>query len=277
MFFSIVIPTCNRTDLLGKCLSKLDYAEQCLDAADYEVIVTDDGTSDSTKSFIEKNYSWVKWIRGPQRGPAANRNNGVNHAQGSWLVFIDDDCEPQPFLLRNYQQAIFQNGTCLVFEGKTITSRPFYTPLETAPVNMKGGHLWSCNFCINTDFFKQIGQFDEFFRMPHLEDNDLAHRIRKICSWIFVDNAIVMHPPRRMPAGKVLAWHHYYDIYYFNKINRRFSLFSITIMVIKTRLVVIRDRPKSIDSVRALFSLLNEVFIIISNYRSWKRQIFEQK
>lgn len=273
MFFSIIIPTCNRTDLLDKCLSKLNYNVQCLNASNYEVIVTDDGTSDSTKSFIEKNYSWVKWIKGPQRGPAANRNNGATHSNGIWLVFIDDDCEADPLLLQNYKLAIDQSKECMVFEGKTITSRPFISPLETAPINVSGGHLWSCNFCINAEFFKQLGQFDEFFKMAHLEDNDLAYRIRKLTSWIFVENAVVVHPPRYMPKVSVLARHHYYHIYYFNKIGKPYSFYSIILMIIKARLVVIRDRPKSFESVIAFYRLFSEVMIVSFKYQKWKKEV----
>ena len=100
---SVIIPTCNRNDLLGKCLDCLSPNIQTLSASSYEVIVTDDSKQHQAKQFVEENYGWVKWIAGPQRGPAENRNNGAKNANGEWLIFIDDDCLPDAKILEVYQ------------------------------------------------------------------------------------------------------------------------------------------------------------------------------
>ena len=42
--FSVVIPTCERNDLLARCLERLAPGAQRFSADRYEVIVTDDGT-----------------------------------------------------------------------------------------------------------------------------------------------------------------------------------------------------------------------------------------
>src|SRR5688500_16589114 len=92
--FSVVIPTYHRNDLLARCLRQLVPGRQTLDASRYEVIVTDDGRDTTAEAMIRDQFSFVRWVRGPQRGPAANRNNGVKHARGEWVVFTDDDCVP---------------------------------------------------------------------------------------------------------------------------------------------------------------------------------------
>ena len=88
--FSIVIPTCNRNDLLSKCLDMVNDGLLLLDK-EVEIIVSDDGKDDNAKNLIEKNYPFARWVEGPKRGPAANRNNGVKNSKGEWLVFVDDD------------------------------------------------------------------------------------------------------------------------------------------------------------------------------------------
>src|SRR5690348_16192010 len=99
---SVIIPACNRNELLSKCLAKLHPSVQSLPAELYEMIVTDDSKDNVSKEFIHQNYSWIKWVQGPKKGPAANRNNGAAHAKNDWLVFIDDDCTPDKNLLAGY-------------------------------------------------------------------------------------------------------------------------------------------------------------------------------
>ncbi|MFM6224388.1 MAG: glycosyltransferase family 2 protein, partial [Dolichospermum sp.] len=74
--FSVIIPTYHRNDLLAKCLDCLAPGMQTLPADQYEVIVSDDGYQSTAQEMIEQNYPWVKWVAGPGKGPAANRNNG---------------------------------------------------------------------------------------------------------------------------------------------------------------------------------------------------------
>ncbi|MFM6530798.1 MAG: glycosyltransferase family 2 protein, partial [Dolichospermum sp.] len=69
----------------------------------------DDGYQSTAQEMIEQNYPWVKWVAGPGKGPAANRNNGAKYATGEWLAFTDDDCLPDPQWLASYGEAIANN------------------------------------------------------------------------------------------------------------------------------------------------------------------------
>src|SRR6185312_3373026 len=119
MKFSVIIPTCNRNELLHKCLNLLLVANQTI-GGDYEVIVTDDSKNNIAKNLINENYPWVKWVDGPKKGPAANRNNGTKLAIGDWVIFIDDDCLPDTNLLREYENGINRNPGALAFEGAIL-------------------------------------------------------------------------------------------------------------------------------------------------------------
>ncbi len=103
MLFSVIIPTCNRVEQLNKCLALLKPDIQLINSEIYEVIVSDDSKDDSTMMLIQQKFERVKYINGPKRGPAANRNNGAKHAKGEWLIFIDDDCIPEPGLLKAFR------------------------------------------------------------------------------------------------------------------------------------------------------------------------------
>ncbi len=150
-------------------------------------------------------YSWARWIEGPRRGPAANRNKGATIAKGEWLVFTDDDCIPDDGWLAAYAQSITTHPSTLIFEGRVYVDRPRKSLAESSPVNDRGGCLWSCNFAIRAELFRQIKGFDERFRYAAMEDVELATRLRKgQNSWCFVAEAAVCHPWRE--AG---GWNHH--------------------------------------------------------------------
>ncbi len=196
MLLSVIIPTCNRNDFLARCLDCLQPTNQTLDASKYEVIVTDDGKNGQAEKLVQQ-YPWAKWVKGPQKGPASNRNNGARLAQYEWLVFVDDDCLPANIWLEGYANAIAQYGNSIkVFEGLTDADKPRERFDEESPVNLTGGFLWSCNFAILKSYFLELGGFDELFPFPAMEDTDLHVRIKKTQQIQFVSEAKVIHPWR---------------------------------------------------------------------------------
>lgn len=110
---SVVIPTYNNEKYIQTTLKNL--FNQDLDKNLFELIIVDDGSTDQTRSSIEKVYSAVngtinfKYIYSPR--PAArnmgdgnfragvSRNLGVKHATGKYLCFLDSDIvTPTSFL-----------------------------------------------------------------------------------------------------------------------------------------------------------------------------------
>jgi GT2 family glycosyltransferase len=201
---SVIIPTYRRPDLLSLCLDRLAPGVQTLDASEYEVIVTDDGVPTVEKLIAEK-YAWAKWIAGPRRGPAANRNNGARTATSDWLVFTDDDCLPEIGWLEAY--AFNMNGND-VLEGKT-SSHGFRTRIdEECPINETGGYLWSCNFAMQRNQFLSLGGFDESFPAAAMEDVELNTRVNKLTLVRrFVPEALVFHPWRQRKNSQFARVH----------------------------------------------------------------------
>jgi glycosyltransferase involved in cell wall biosynthesis len=198
MMLSVIVPTCNRNDLLSECLERLKPEVQCVSTEAYEIIVSDDSKENLAHSLMELKYSWVRYVNGFQKGPAANRNNGAKHAKGEWLIFIDDDCLPDASFIKGYIHGIQQNPLTKVFEGAINADRERIRFDEEAPVNLQGGYLFSCNFAILKDYFNQLKGFDENFPFPAMEDTELAYRIKQDNNnFIFLKDALVVHPWRR--------------------------------------------------------------------------------
>lgn len=97
-YFTIVIPTFNRGHLLDRAL------RSCVvqDFGDWEAMVVDDASNDaagvdSGEVVARIGDRRIRLIRHEQnRGVSEARNTGSLAAQGSWLVFLDDDDELVP-------------------------------------------------------------------------------------------------------------------------------------------------------------------------------------
>ena len=224
MMLSVIIPTCNRNENLGQCLDRLKPGCQTLDALDYEVIVSDDSKDAGAEAFVAESFPWVTYVKGPRRGPAANRNNGARLSQGEWLVFIDDDCLPDAGLLSAYRQAILAHPEVLAFEGAIHPDdwKLFRKDMAECPVNTKGGAFWSANIMVQKQLFMAIGGFDEQFKIAANEDQDLFERLKPATEIIFWQGAKVIHPVRYASLRKRIAtiprdmrnWHRYYRKYH---------------------------------------------------------------
>jgi GT2 family glycosyltransferase len=202
VLFSVVIPTYHRNDLLAKCLDCLVPGFQSLQTDLYEVIVTDDGRETTAEQMIRDRYSWVKWVAGQSKGPAANRNNGAKYAQGEWLVFTDDDCLPDAQWLEAYADAT--KGTALALEGAIHPLGNLDRDLAECPVNFTGGCFWSANITVKRLIFEEISGFDPNYPLAAHEDQDLKIRLEPITTILFVPTAIVAHPVRIISLSQAI-------------------------------------------------------------------------
>lgn len=228
--FSIIIPTCNRVNELVKCLDALIKCKN-FDCLCLEIIISDDSKSLDCSSFILSKYSktsLIKYIYGPSRGPAANRNSAAKHAQGDWLIFLDDDCLPSADLIESYYYAVQKFTNCKVFEGAILPLGERKAMDEEAPINTGGGKLWSCNFCIRRDLFLQIEGFDDCFPFAAMEDVELNYRLQKSgFSIAFIKEAYVEHPWKvKGKPHRVVMNHFESTLYFVSKYPELTSRFS---------------------------------------------------
>ncbi len=100
---SVIVPF-YKTPLLALriCINRL--LEQSFQ--DFELLLVDDGNgSEYDRMLLEyqNQDSRVRWIRQPQSGVSAARNNGIQQAKGEYIVFCDSD----DFVENNYLHSLY--------------------------------------------------------------------------------------------------------------------------------------------------------------------------
>jgi len=102
-FFSIVIPTFNRADLIVYSIESV--VSQSFN--DWELVIVDDGSTDNTAEVIA-NYSLkdsrIKYLYQANSERSVARNNGILNSTGKYVCFLDSD----DFYLSNRLELLFQ-------------------------------------------------------------------------------------------------------------------------------------------------------------------------
>jgi glycosyltransferase involved in cell wall biosynthesis len=132
---SVIVSFYERFEHLKCCLDALSL---CSDVFD-EVIVTDDGSCEETVHKVRERIAAypfsISHVWQPNRGfrVAAARNNGIRHARGSYLVFLDCDFVVLPDTLKFHLSAArpgrFVAGGYINLD-ETMTSKLLHTPLS---------------------------------------------------------------------------------------------------------------------------------------------------
>jgi glucosyl-dolichyl phosphate glucuronosyltransferase len=99
---SVIIPTYNRARMLGITLES--FLQQQYPQHSYEIIVSDNNSSDNTKdviqSFVERSSIHIVYHFEPRQGVHYARNSAIKIARFDLLYFTDDDMIADKILLR---------------------------------------------------------------------------------------------------------------------------------------------------------------------------------
>lgn len=135
MKFSIIIPVYNCERYLEECLNSI--LNQTYN--DFEIILVNDGSTDSSSSICRKyvyENDYIKLINKENGGPSSARNLGIKYAQGEYVVCVDSDDYIHPDLLRTIASSLENEfepdmvcfGYQIVWEDSI--SKPIFNPLK---------------------------------------------------------------------------------------------------------------------------------------------------
>lgn len=193
---SIIIPVYNRASLTDQCLRALVASGS--ESVDYEIIVVDDDSTDSTRQFLASYGDSIHIVRHTANtGFATACNDGAAIASGEYLVFLNNDTIPTTGWLealvryadRHSDAAVV--GSKLLFPNDTIQHagvaicqdhypRHLYAgfPADHPAVNKSRCFQIVTAGCalMRRELFEQVGGFDVAFHNGY-EDVDLCLRL----------------------------------------------------------------------------------------------------
>jgi len=196
---SVIIPTYNASVSLRECLEALK--KQDFPKNQYEIIVIDDGSTDSTPSIVTSYRVCYHYQQ--NKGPAAARNKGVKNAAGDIILFTDTDCLPDKNWIKEMLSP-FQDSKIVGVKGAYRTAqKSLWARFAQVEFNERYKLLLKNKYIdmVDTysagyrkDAFLSIGGFDTSFSAPNNEDTDLSYRMSlKGYKMVFNPNAIVWH------------------------------------------------------------------------------------
>ncbi|MBF0352550.1 MAG: glycosyltransferase family 2 protein [SAR324 cluster bacterium] len=220
---SVVCPTFNSEAYIENTLESI--LKQHLPP--YEVIVSDDGSSDETiqklkhiqQKFEQKSICF-KIIENAHRGAGATRNSGVFAAQGEWIAFADADDPWKPEKLSVVSQAIQASPDTNFFlhwmeylrlngEVVLIPNGNKYNSDRPLPMQIyRRNFLPTPAVVCKKDLIVQVGGFDEDPAMI-MEDYDLWLRMSPFVRLTVIKQALVTVVERRDSISARHYWHRY--------------------------------------------------------------------
>ncbi|HNV23546.1 MAG TPA: glycosyltransferase [Candidatus Omnitrophota bacterium] len=188
---TIIIPVFNSEKTIAKTL------EAVLNQSypNVEIIVVDDGSTDSTAKIIEMfieisraDNKKVISVYQNNAGPASARNRGAKEANTEIIFFTDSDCVPHQNWIEQSLDAFKDKSVAVVAGSYGIANAEFllarcvyqeilYRHKYLMPQYPKS--FGSYNFGIRKKIFEEVGGFNQNYRYASGEDNDLSYKILK--------------------------------------------------------------------------------------------------
>ena len=202
---SVIIPTYNRAATLRRTVdSALAQTYQPL-----EVIVVDDGSTDTSGEVIASYGDRIRSVRRANGGPSAARNTGMEVAEGEWLAFLDSDDVWLPEKISRQVRLVASTSgrvvCCMcnaaIIDGDGVSRTTTFDVsgvrgslaegywLNPAPLLATRFILFNQVALIHREAFRQVGGFKPGLRL--LEDYDLAFRLSRLGPWAFVGDPLV--------------------------------------------------------------------------------------
>src|SRR4051794_32733835 len=190
MAFSLTvgIVTYRRTDI---CLKTVEHLLPLL-TPEYELIVVEQGGNEVSQQLAGRSVKNVRCYSLAKPSMAGARNYLIQHAQGEVVLFVDDDVEPSPTLLKAHVEA-YKDPQVGGVAGRILSPNTHRANVPRHPGTLwmetnfeatepaEVAHARGCNMSFRRGLLLKIGGYDINLRPPFFfrEDSDVGFRIRE--------------------------------------------------------------------------------------------------
>ena len=200
---SIVIPVYNMENYLAKCLDSVIYPE----LSDYEVLIVNDGSTDSSGEICEdyaRRYpEIIRLISTPNGGLGKARDVGIDAAVGEYIAFLDSDDYFSPNAVPEIMETLSLGYDICIFDINFVNEAGFC---------FKYVHGCSKDGFFSLDSFPQIlfempSAWNKIYRRSLFTDNKIYYPGRVwyedmyVTPWLYIvaDKIYSIHK----------SWHNY--------------------------------------------------------------------
>lgn len=197
-----------------------DYLEEVLDSilnqtySDIEILVINDGSTDSSQSIIDRfseRDSRIRCLSQERHGVSSARNLGLDHATGDYVAFFDsDDFVPKDAIERLAEAVISNNADCAVGRvAEVYPSKTIYPKHADVLASKKTISRFDVNFLYSFSVWNKLFS-RKLIESYHLRFEDLSNNedgvftfsFLALCPTIVGCNHVV-YEYRRRPSWKM--------------------------------------------------------------------------
>jgi glycosyltransferase involved in cell wall biosynthesis len=161
---SVIVPVYDGADFLSHALDSI-FAQSY---DNFEVIVVDDGSTDTTSYVAQQYEDRIEYVYQSNQGPAAARNAGILRARGSILAFLDSDdlWMPEKLHLQVTFLSSHPQSQCVAAKFEYFIAPDAKDVEDLRPEWLAGGHTsrFLSGLIVQKGIFKRVGLFDTKLR-----------------------------------------------------------------------------------------------------------------
>lgn len=195
---SVIIPLYNKSNTIVRAINSVKSQSY----KDWELIIIDDGSTDDSATKVKNEIDIrVKYFYQENKGVSAARNNGVQKAIGSWIIFLDADDYLLPSCLQDLYNAAIHYRTdisCANFYVESNNNRYLGCVGIISSIVRDNFRAWFYNLAIpragaaifRTDLIKS-NPFDE--TLSRYEDAKSLFNILRNSKMCYISNVVMVY------------------------------------------------------------------------------------
>jgi glycosyltransferase involved in cell wall biosynthesis len=183
---SVIMPSYNTAGLIGEALDSVFTQTY----QDFEVIIVNDGSPDTPEleRVLEPYRERVVYLKQENRRACGARNNGISHAKGEYLAFLDSDDSWTPGYLQSQIEQLEADSSldmvycdCMIYGDAPEAGKTFMQGCpSTGPVTFESVLAEQCQIPISGTVVRRqavvnAGLFDE--RLAMCDDYEMWLRL----------------------------------------------------------------------------------------------------